>query len=270
MLLADLSPEELIAEVPRLHELAAALLAERAAPRSEGESWLPLPVPSTTVAVVNRVRISRVGQFSCPLSVGAVFLSTPATPLVDVQAGRAWLETHAESLSGEGEPSEHAPLRLLDGCLTVEEVQSLAHCPPILCSGESLAGSWVVFRPRPPHAPADAPWPVTWFSFRTRENAAELVARGRDLLASDQQPPDESEWATELVAARMWEADEDAFDILDIAIPAPHSGSVLSAALIAPEDLMESWGDDHDEPNIDATSIGVSGALADYTTATVR
>jgi hypothetical protein len=215
------------------------------------------------VAVVNRVRVSRVGQFSCPLKVGACFLATPSTPLADVPAGRAWLAAHAEALSSEGLPSERAPLRLLDGCLTVEDVHSLEGRPGIVSTGESLAGRWIVFERRPAHSPADAPWPLAWFAFRTRESAAQLVAAGRELLASEQ-PYDPAEWATELAAARAWEEDEDVFDILDFIVGPTHSGNLLAVSLIAPEDLMAAWGDEHAIPNIDATSVTVSGALADF------
>jgi hypothetical protein len=57
--------------------------------------------------------------------------------------------------------------------------------------------------------------------------------------------------------------DEDRFDKLDMALTLRHGVAGLACVkLIASENLMEDWGDDHAEPNIDATSLEVHGFLA--------
>ena len=58
-------------------------------------------------------------------------------------------------------------------------------------------------------------------------------------------------------------ADEDDFDELLMPLTARHGVAGLACVkLIASENLMDDWGDDHAEPNIDATALELHGFLA--------
>ena len=55
--------------------------------------------------------------------------------------------------------------------------------------------------------------------------------------------------------------DEDRFDRLEIPLSVPHAGNAVVAMLIAAENLMADWQDDHAEPNIDVNSVALDGTL---------
>jgi len=242
-LFAGLSTAEVAVELPRVHALADSLRAELAALQAAGEqaalpqvSWMepPPPLPVGHAAIVARIDVSRVGQFTCPLAAGAVFVAS-------VGGGRG---SEREALQ-----AQLAGGRALDGATSAEAVVELVRAgklPRIAAQGECLAGAYIIFEPRRAALDAAAaPWPAAWFRFRTRTSAAELVANEPD-------------------AAAAFAADEDAFDKLTLPLGEAslyHCGNCVQVALIAPENLMAEWGDDHGEPNIDVAGVRLYGAV---------
>jgi hypothetical protein len=231
-LFANLSHAEVLEEAAALHRInadirreaaaaaAAAAAADRCGAADSSSAWLaPLPPLPRRRAVVSAITVSRIGQFTCPLSSGAVYLAT---------------------VCGNGVSADRSVLEALlpggcsaDGAASLAAVELLSRnrlLPPIAARGEALAGRWVIFRPC--HADADAEglaaaaaspsmlWPLVWFQFYTREEAAAQV------LADD-------------VARAAFEADEDVFDRLHIPLGnVHHCGNAVMINLIRPEDLM--------------------------------
>lgn len=187
-------------------------------------------VPSVppVVSVVTRVAFSRVGNFSCPVQCGALLLGSVHTWPSETEAGGQHLHDRLGSL-----PSSRG-CAALDDLTTVEAVQeaSASGClPPIAAIGALPGGVFVEFEPRGAGL-YDSPglYPVVWFSFIPRREARQLhVAHSR--------------------------IDDFKYDQMDVHLARRHSGNVACVKLIKPENLMEEWSDDHEEPNIDMNSV---------------
>lgn len=201
---------------------------------------LPAPRPALRLASISTLAISRVGQFSCPLACGCLLMGTVDTMQ---PRGEAAARDVLSSLAA-------APLvRALDDLTSVAAVLEAAadgRLPPVLSQGESPAGVWVEFEPRWRAASHDTHqlWPSVWFLFTTRPTAVALA------LALELSDPEAA-------------ADVDRFDILRIALQGRHGGNVAAVQLIGSENLMDAWGDDHPEPNIDVNSVEIGGLLAE-------
>jgi hypothetical protein len=255
-LFAELEPAEARAEAAACIRLAHSLQAERAAWNEEENRtptanqlrwWSPLPLPlpppglPRALACVRRLRVSRAGQFSCPLSAGFVLLSQAVLP-------------------AEAAPAKAALLELLDGthcraCDGLSELQSVldasraGRLPPVARTAETPAGRWLEFAPRgfsdslpsietaAGRAFAAQLWPVAWFCFTSRSEAVARAAAEPALVAED----------------------PDFFDHLSMSLERSHAGCVAAVKLVSSENLMAEWSDEHAESNIDATSVVFEG-----------
>lgn len=274
ILFAGCSAAKRARELPRCAALAAQLRAAReaqadaggAAPNAgaaaaalsssaDGLRIFSHPLPARAgglQASLSRLRISRVGQFSCPLQCGAVLLGAapPSGADDDDGAARAALAALVD---------DSPMLRALDDATTLEAVldaSAAGRLPRITNRGSSPAGAWAEFEPRgralSPNAPAGALWPVAWFAFTPR---AEAAARAAD---EDMAAAEASYGAAEPQAL----PDEDMFDVIDVPLRARHGGDLACVKLVGGENLMNEWGDDHSEPNIDVAAVELMGFAA--------
>ena len=237
---------------------------------------LPPDEPPLQASVCS-LRVSRVGQFSCPLQCGAVLLGdAPRAGDGTARSRRAALASCVD---------ESRMLRALHDATDLQAVHdacAAGFLSRIVHVGSSAAGTWAEFEPRgraaAPAAPPGALWPVVWFAFTPRAEATEraqkeLEAYGATMMQAlndnDIEPTIEPGGASGWDAFRPVGgfqmpvlADEDGFDLLDIPLSARHGGSLACVKLIASENLMDQWGDDHAEPNIDVTALEMHGVLA--------
>ena len=229
-------------------------------------------------ASASLVRVSRVGQFSCPLHCGAVLLGdAPRGGDGTARARRAALAACVD---------ESRMLRALDDATdlqTVRDASAAGLLPRIVHIGTSVAGTWAEFEPRGRGAtPASlalaaqpgALWPVVWFAFLPRaeataraehDEAAYMQALGEGLDTGTLELTFEGSTPYRAVDGHQVPVleDEDRYDLLEMPLTARHGvGGLACIKLIASENLMTDWGDDHAEPNIDATALEVHGFLA--------
>lgn len=206
-------------------------------------------------ASVARLRVSRVGHFSCPVRCLAVLLG--AAPRGDGNprsaASRAALAARVDD----------APmLRALDDVTSLEELHEACAAgalPRIIHVGECPAGTWAEFEPRgravtSSHAPPGALWPVAWVAFKQRADAAAEDAAAVAVLSA----------AAGSDAAAPELPDEDRFDVLDIPLRARHGGDLACVKLITSENLLEEYGDESPEPTIDIEAVELFGFAAPH------
>ncbi len=277
------------AETARCTALAAEMRAQRAAAaegppggggasadvaterRAQHEIFLPLALPAAdaprALACVTAAAVSRVGQFSCPLACGALLLAS-----LNLSADSGGEAEGQRALSSLVRGSAYAAA--LDDVASLEALLDASregHLPRVTAVHHSAAGCWAEFAPRgscqsednaargASSASAAAQlWPVAWFAFATRAEAARRADADADAAdaataaaGSAHAPP----------AADESLPDEDRFDKMALSFAAPHSGNVCCVKLISSENLMNDWGDDHPEPNIDVNSVQLVGAL---------
>jgi len=214
----------------------------------------PPPLPpgaQQPAACVSGLRISRAGQFSCPLQSGAVLLGDAPLPPQGPDPTASIVACVDESRM----------LRVLDDATSLETVQDAAAAgalPRIVHVGTCHAGIWAEFEARGraamPHVPPGALWPVAWFAFTPRAEAATRAAA------------EDAAIAAQIAAAQVGAApelpDEDRFDVMDVALTQRHGGEIACVKLTASENLMEQWGDEHPEPNIDVAAVNLLGFAA--------
>jgi hypothetical protein len=210
---------------------------------------------------VAALRVSRVGQFSCPLACGAVLLHS----LDWSRHGASAASARAALLA----VTTHAAVRALDDVASVEALRDASQegrLPPLLRVETTTAGTYAEFAPRREGDPP-GPWPVAWFCFVSRAEAAaraqaddERAAAAAAAAAHAADADDEEEEDGGGAAAAELN-DEDRFDVMHMPLSARHAGNVACVKLIASENLMSDWLDDHPEPNVDVNSVAFSGAL---------
>ena len=225
-------------------------------------------------ASASLLRISRVGQFSCPLHCGAVLFGAPP------RGGDATARARRAALASCVDESRM--LRALDDATdlqTVRDASAAGVLPRIVHVGTSVAGTWAEFEPRGRAASSAQPgalWPVVWFAFTPRAEATARALQDEEAYRQalgNRAAADASDWLgvhappTVLGAADGHQlpvlGDEDRYDLLDMPLTARHGVAGMACAkLISGENLMADWGDDHAEPNIDATALEVHGFLA--------
>lgn len=244
------------------HAVAIAAVAEESHPVWGAHVTPPLrlfthppPMPPAApqpVACVSGLRISRAGQFSCPLQSGAVLMGDAPPPPQGADPTAPMVACVDESRM----------LRVLDDATSLETVQDAAAAgalPRIVHVGTCHAGVWAEFEARgratTPHVPPGAFWPVAWFAFTPRAEAATRAAAEDAAIAAQIAAAGPTDVAPQL-------ADEDRFDVMDVVLTQRHAGEIACAKLIASENLMEQWGDEHPHPNIDVAAVNLLGFAA--------
>lgn len=196
----------------------------------------------SVMGFINAVAVSRVGQFSCPVSCGAVLLGCASTQ----DELRTKNLMSATAVSG-------GPCAVMDSMTMVEDViQASAdgRLPRIVAVRSTSAGDYVEFAPSVSSAEPDPKLldlrPLVWFKFITKEEArANAAADGRR--------------ATMVHHFRGQETEK--WDVLRMNLTHLHAGNVLCGKLICAENHMAEWNDNHDKPNIDINALMVFGAM---------
>ena len=238
--------EELNREIQRTRSYVEAIERSRLSPKSRvvavgGDTSIlsvpdvpsPVGTGSIEISLINKINVSRVGHFSCPVSCGAVLvgLATRSAETDTLNMLSAARTGYCAALSGLTS-AEEVLAACHDGNLPLVRKQ-------IVCS----SGEYIEFDLSASDADAPGPLdlmtlrPLVWFRFITKEEAnriaEERVERG--------QPPN------------------DRFDEMDITLSRHHAANALCAKLISAENHMEEFNDMHDSPNIDINSCAVSG-----------
>ena len=215
-------------------------------------------------AVVSSLEIDRTGAFTCPVSAGAVFFS-PGPPSRLTASARAELRAAAPAgappMSGDARAaalgdwarnavsSPCAATARLSGIDTLDKLKAAARegkVPKIIDTQIFPNGVVVEFEPparrrRDARATSgdsfdascayDAFAPAVWFKFYARESL---------------------DPATRADPHR---------DVLRVRLAAPRWSRAHCVKLIAPENLMREWEDDHPAPNLDFRRFAAFGAL---------
>ena len=215
-------------------------------------------------AVVSSLEIDRTGAFTCPVSAGAVFFS-PGPPSRLTVSARAELRAAAPAgappMSGDARAaalgdwarnavsSPCAATARLSGIDTLDKLKAAARegkVPKIIDTQIFPNGVVVEFEPparrrRDARATSgdsfdascayDAFAPAVWFKFYARESL---------------------DPATRADPHR---------DVLRVRLAAPRWSRAHCVKLIAPENLMREWEDDHPAPNLDFRRFAAFGAL---------
>lgn len=209
--------------------------------------------------IVNAFEIDRTGAFTCPVSSGAVFVSPGPPPVMDKDTreklrhaapGNAPEMSWNPQAAGVGDwtrnavSSRNASTSVFDDIDTVEKLQAAAvegTVPKITQIKETPNGVVAEFEPpaKRKHGldTKHAFTPVCWFKFHTRDSLEPAVK-------SDPQR-----------------------DVLRYALQKPRWSRMHCLKLIAPENLMREWEDDHPAPNVDIrrfTLFGAEIALSDF------
>ena len=229
-------------------------------------------------AVVSTIELDRTGAFTCPVSAGAVFFS-PGPPSSLPAAARARLRAAAPAgappMSGDARAaalgdwarnavsSPRAATARLRGIDTLEKLEAAARegSVPKIVKVTALVNG-VVAEFEPPSSPSasrrgakarfgaagdvdgseadavyDAFAPAVWFRFHARESL-DPVTRA-----------------------------DPRRDVLRYRLRSPRWSRAHCVKLIAPENLMREWEDDHPAPNLDFrrfAAFGASLALSDH------
>jgi hypothetical protein len=241
---------------------ADGLWRQRGAPLRifSGQPCPPAAAPPL-LGVLSALRVSRVGQFSCPLACGALVMHS-----VDWSGRHGTTPAHARAALLA--TTTHGRVRALDDIITLEALREAAQegrLPPILRVGTTVAGVYAEFAPRPDDDDASCnppgPWPVAWFAFISRAEAATRAQADDERAAAAAEDGGAAGGSAGSGAGAELLDDEDRFDVMHIPLSARHAGNVACVTLIASENLMSDWQDDHPEPNVDVSGVAFSGAL---------
>ena len=199
------------------------------------------------LALADRLVVSRKGQFSCPVRTGTVLMACPGAG-ADEEPGaeaQAWGAPSGSAPTAGAGRAHFQPKRCgrspacaaLKGLTSVSAVVRAAAAPgsalPPVAKVHTLAyGDVVEFAPPAQRRP-DELYPVAWFRFSPKKD-------GRRAGCADSASADTDTLAVDL--ARV------------------HVGSALCVKLIDSENLMEVFNDNHPEPNIDCSFVGLRGA----------
>ncbi|KAK9813383.1 hypothetical protein WJX73_004316 [Symbiochloris irregularis] len=254
--------------------------------------------PDCLMACIDRFTVNRQGQFSCPISSGAILLSA-SVQLAPISRKQPAAQFQALA--------KHPISTMFDGITTKEQAAAASEAgqlPPIIDGRLTISGWWLEFDPEwmPEGASAAAHRvpgslhpplrPVAWFRFH---NNSEVRRRWFRALPQNSKPIGPWHYKSAMASAfslalqhvqsgdvegneasdeDMSDADSDFTDDEDVPPPPKLTAVQLSAKLsrkragnlalvklIAPEDHMEEHRDRHPAPNVDISYVSFSGRL---------
>ena len=191
----------------------------------------PVGAGAIEVSLIKRINISRVGQFSCPVSCGAVL----------VGCATRGSEAETANLIAAARAGRCAALESLTTADEVTAASAAGRLPPVRSFSSTSSGQIIEFRAQAGAPTAAAPAmldvlelrPLVWFRFTDKEQAKREAARAG--------------------------TDAESLDQMAITLDRHHAANVLCVKLISAENLMDEFDDVHESPNIDINGCTVSG-----------
>ncbi|DBA95826.1 hypothetical protein WJX77_006809 [Trebouxia sp. C0004] len=315
LLLDGVAPENLPAEQTRLQIVANMIhhsLGQKISALDGGEDaksallgfrslkLMKASVLPRLVGVVERVVVSRAGEFSCPVQSGVLLM---ADCKISQWAKRPNCH-NPEILQAFQATVAQRVCQEFDGVTTLQMICDKVRegkLPAPVAAHLTAKGGWVEFHPSssPSFAAAStsdaaAPTlptlrPLAWFRFSTQEEQivlesyleAEIAMHGRvtEFLHNHELPwwlgdtdihQVADHWRDPVDGMRSFVACSDENDPYDPAtanwrlnlrLHHRHAGNMLCVKLINQENLMREHGDDHPDPNIDVSFIAPHGRL---------
>ncbi|KAL0025061.1 hypothetical protein WJX79_003336 [Trebouxia sp. C0005] len=316
LLLHGVAPENLPAEQTRLQIVANMIqhsLAQKISALDGGEDaksallgfrslkLMRASVLPRLVGVVERVVVSRAGEYSCPVQCGVLLM---ADCDISQWAKRPNKENPEILQAFQATVAQHV-CKGFDGVTTLQMICDKVQegkLPKPVDAHLTPEGGWVEFHPSSDPAfaaastsDAGAPTlptlrPLAWFRFSTQEEQtvlesyleAENAMRGREteFLYNHELPWWLGDTDIHQVADHFRDPGDDLRSFVDVSSddndpydPATatwrlnvrlhhrHAGNMLCVKLINQENLMREHGDDHPNPNIDVSFIAPHGRL---------
>ena len=180
------------------------------------------------MSIVSSIYISRIGQFSCPVSCGVIFLGCATSPE----------QTKTMNLIEATKCQQCSVLQSMTSLSEVIQASKNGGLPEINYKGSQDGGEYAEFCESTNVTGSHLLdlRPVIWFKFISKREAHERAAAGG--LSRNR--------------TEMW-------DQMRIDLRRKYAGNVVCCKLISHENLMHEWDDTHDCPNIDINAVWLYG-----------